>query len=1149
MANVKSGQTADKMIATLVAQRQGPTPTVNDRAQIAALAPVAGLLFLSGMCSLIFQVSWFREFRLVFGASAAASSAVVAVFMGGLGIGNAVWGRLADRARTPLALYAALELSIALTVALGPLLIGLLHGLYTSLGGQLALGGPLATVVRLLISVLVLGIPTFLMGGTVPAAVRAVTDHDDRQRRSAALLYGVNTLGAVAGAFGSTFFALEYFGTRETLWLACLINTFTAVSALTVARKGFARASGGQQMESSADEKHVSGLDANNAPWAKRIDEPAEICDRSLDDRRHGRNSKRHARRRGDRTAGRQHAFQSARMEERSTEVQARPARFLANTIYAVAGIVGFAFFLMELVWYRMLGPILGGTTFTFGLILAVALMGIGLGGTAYALFCRRMPVSLHSLALSCVMEACCIAVPFALGDRLAVLAAHFRDAAASNFLGELGGWAVITSIVVLPAALVSGVQFSMLVSLLGQGDKDIGKQMGFTFSFNTLGAILGALAGGFGLLPLLSAPGVWRSVVALLAVGGASVSVYAWRLARRRILAIATLGAGIVAIGLIACPGPTAVWRHGAVGAGRGGWTRILADPNSLRDWENSVRRSVLWEADGIESTVAIVGSDSLAFYVNGMCDGNAIADAGTQIMLGLIGAALHPQPRSAFVVGLGTGETAGWLAEVSSIERVDVVELEPSVQEMTRRCSVVNHDVLANPKVRLTFNDAREVLRTTTARYDLIVCEPSNPYRNGIANLFTREFYLAGRDRLNEGGMFAQWIQAYEIDEPTMRTVFATLKSVFSHVELWQTKGGDMVLVGSDRRPEYSASKLRTKLATEPFASALCSAWHTADLEGLFSHYMGGEALIDHFVGEGAASINTDDHNEIEYACARNLGRNTWDAQGTLYRKSVAIGDQRPPADAGAVDWQLVRLGRQWDAAVRDGKELSAEDLGLEGGVGDKVLERYVARDAWGTLNAWEALPKSASCLTELAVVAHLYAEAGNSQAEPLIERLRDRMPTEAELLGGILAYKQRRTVESGERLATALGRFRSDPWVLEHILTKSFDAAISVAKSDPAQAPKLLHAFAEPFPVDCADENRRATAGVIAEQLSPATVAQFVESFEPHVPWSKRFLAYRLKAYEKAGHPGAAQARQDLQEFVREAAKAPTLSGSVR
>ena len=181
-------------------------------------------------------------------------------------------------------------------------------------------------------------------------------------------------------------------------------------------------------------------------------------------------------------------------------------------------------------------------------------------------------------------------------------------------------------------------------------------------------------------------------------------------------------------------------------------------------------------------------------------MCDGNALHDAGTQMMLGLIGGVLHPQPQNAHWSSAWerARRPAGW-PNCPSVERVDVVELEPAVREMARRCRAVNRDVLANPKVRLIFNDAREVLLTTAGRYDLIVCEPSNPYRSGIANLFTREFYLAGRNRLNEGGMFIQWVQAYEVDEHTMRTVFATFKSVFGHVELWQTQVGDVVLLGS--------------------------------------------------------------------------------------------------------------------------------------------------------------------------------------------------------------------------------------------------------------------------------------------------------------------------------------------------------------
>ena len=208
----------------------------------------------------------------------------------------------------------------------------------------------------------------------------------------------------------------------------------------------------------------------------------------------------------------------------------------------------------------------------------------------------------------------------------------------------------MIASIVILPAAFVSGVQFSLLIGLLGQGDKDVGKQVGLAFGWNTVGAICGALAGGFGLLPLLSAPGVWRR--SRPSWRSSALSVARLRLATGEDAgswAVTTVGAGIVAAGMIACPGPD---RRLAARRGRCGTRRrtgILADPNALHDWENAVRRSVFGRPTGSNRASPSSRSDGLAFYVNGMCDGNAIEDVGTQIMLGLIGGALHPQPRTA--------------------------------------------------------------------------------------------------------------------------------------------------------------------------------------------------------------------------------------------------------------------------------------------------------------------------------------------------------------------------------------------------------------------------------------------------------------------------------------------------------------------
>ena len=95
----------------------------------------------------------------------------------------------------------------------------------------------------------------------------------------------------------------------------------------------------------------------------------------------------------------------------------------------------------------------------------------------------------------------------------------------------------------------------------------------------------------------------------------------------------------------------------------------------------------------------------------------------------------------------------------------------------------------------------DAREVLQTTPKRYDVVFSEPSNPYRAGIASLYTQEFYQQVAERLTDGGVFVQWLQAYEVDAQTVRTVYATLDSVFPHVETWEGRTDDLLLVCSNR------------------------------------------------------------------------------------------------------------------------------------------------------------------------------------------------------------------------------------------------------------------------------------------------------------------------------------------------------------
>jgi spermidine synthase len=743
---------------------------------------VAPLLFCSGLCALIYQTAWLREFRLIFGASTAASAAVLGIFMGGLGLGSAYLGRWSEQSKKPLLLYGNLELLIALSAAATPALVWLARIAYAATGGTMVLGSTMGTLVRLVLSALVLIGPTFLMGGTLPAAARAVGTSEDTGRRSVALLYGCNTLGAVVGAALSTFLLIEHFGNRGTLWLACALNLVVALVARAIGR---------------------GTPDAQTFASASRV----------------------------------------------------IPSVATPRFVMIAAASAGFAFMLMELVWYRMLGPILGGSTFTFGLILIVALLGVGLGGAGYALLRTDRRPTVNAFALTCALEAFFIALPFALGDRVAQLALVLRPLGGMGFGGQVFGWAIIAGIVVFPAALIAGWQFPMLIALLGEGREDVGRHTGFAYAANTGGAIAGSLLGGFGLLPLLTAPGVWKAVIALLiALALAALAVAFFRKER---LAIPAIGAAFVSAFMLFATGPTAAWRHSGIGAGRAEVTAPTV--NVLEDFERFFGRTVFWEAEGVESSVGMSGDSGVAFIINGKIDGNSRLDSGTQVMSGLVGAILHRDPKRALVIGLGTGSTAGWLGKVPEMEHVEVVELEPAVREVARVCAPVNHNVLENPKVHLHIGDAREVLLTTPEKYDIVFSEPSNPYRAGIASLFTEEFYQAVKRRLATDGIFLQWLQAYDIDGEAIRTVYATLGAVFPHVETFTTQANDLLLVATREPLPMDAARLRARLALEPFRSALRNAWRVDSLEGFLSHYVGHDALTAPSVAPEIASRPT--------------------------------------------------------------------------------------------------------------------------------------------------------------------------------------------------------------------------------------------------------------------------------------------------
>ena len=671
-----------------------------------------------------------------------------------------------------------------------------------------------------------------------------------------------------------------------------------------------------------------------------------------------------------------------------------------------------------------------------------------------------------------------------------------------------------------------------------------MGSHTGLAYAFNTLGSIAGSLAGGFGLLPALSATGAWRFSVALLALLGVAACFFSYQKQRRVSSLVAPAGLAAIALMMLLAIGPTAAWRQSSIGAGRADELKV-STRNKVEEWLRRERRAILFQEDGTESCLGVHIGSAITFLINGKSDGNALLDSSTQVMLGLVGAILQPNATRALVVGLGTGSTAGWLADVPSMERVDVVELERAVLKIAALCAPVNQNVLSNPKIHITIGDARETLLTTREQYDLIVSEPSNPYRAGVASLYTQEYYQAAKRRLRTGGMFLQFVQAYEVDSATIRSIYATFCSMFAVVETWQTNQNDLVFVGSSEPVRYDADSLRKRISETPFKLALEKSWRVTDLEGFFAHYVANDLFAKELARDQKSVANTDDRNFIEFSFARTVGKDSGFSVPDLRDAAHRRGQDRPALVAGNVDWERVidrSLTMDLDLALGRGPP-RYNFLDPDQRIRFAALSTYVIgghdEDA---LRLWRQQPRDAETRIELAMMADVLADSADPDAMPYIEKLADLNPGEASMLLAFLRSRQGRFVEATAALESAYVSCRTDPWVMLKFIKDSFGLAQYIAEQDPngALPAQLYRALEKPFSVNALEADRQKTLVLIASLIDRADFSEYtrkaVAAFEPNVLWDRKFLEIRRNCYRALNDPRAALADRDLSNFLK-------------
>jgi len=539
------------------------------------------------------------------------------------------------------------------------------------------------------------------------------------------------------------------------------------------------------------------------------------------------------------------------------------------TVVYVVIGLSGLTALSSEVLWTRTLSLLIGATTYTFSLILAVFLFGIGLGSSVGAAMARTL--DRPRVVLAWAQLSLCVAMAWT--SYIATESLPYwpvNPSIVTDFRFQFQVDLVRVLFAVLPPSLLWGASFPLALASVASRDEDPARLVGGVYAANTLGAIIGSLGTSLLLTIWL---GTQKSQQLMILIAAASGLLL---LLRERVSAlavgIATVVASVLALTVQPVPGILVAYGRYAV--------------------SQQGQSDIIYVGEGWNASVAVSErSNGVRNYHNAgkVQASSEPQDMRLQRMLGHLTTLIPKDPKRVLVIGCGAGVTAGAVSIEPRLDYQVIAEIEPLVPRVVSEYfSEHNFAVVQNPKVHVHIDDARHYLFTTDEKFDAITSDPLDPWVKGAAMLYTREFFELAKQHLNPGGVVTLFVQLYESNTEAVKSEIGTFFEAFPNgmifANTYNGQGYDLVLLGQVEPTKIDIDEMEERLKKPEYAPVAQSLREIGMFSAidLFATYAGSAKDYEGWLKD--AQINRDRNLRLQYLAGRGLN---------LYRADSIFAD----------------------------------------------------------------------------------------------------------------------------------------------------------------------------------------------------------------------------------------------------------------